>query len=139
MEFKKGFYYYGIWFAPISFHGDGDVMGILYRKGKKGDKGDEWVLEFRTRWYNDDRVFFGDDKKKWFTVNLAGKTQKEAVAGFPKALAKMPGVGKLDLFLIDGDHEKALKLIMDEKSRPKWMHVQAMKPVPEEAPNPKLQ
>lgn len=138
MEFKKGYYYYGIWFAPISFlDGEGDIMGMLYREGKKGDSGNEWTLEFRTRWYKDGRVFFGDDTKKWFKVNLSGKTQEEAVKRLPEALVQMPGTGKLDLFLIDGDEKKALKLIMDEKKRPEWMHVQTMKPVPEEAHNPK--
>ena len=55
-EFKEGRYVKRIYFLMASA---GDLMGCLYRDGDEGP----WTLDWRVRYYNDDKAFDSADER----------------------------------------------------------------------------
>jgi hypothetical protein len=78
IEIKDGRYFAAMWFVGPGRTPDGrtvDVHGALWR-----DPGQHWVLQYRFRYYADDRVdASSEDDKSWYRGELARAAERPEV------------------------------------------------------------
>jgi hypothetical protein len=126
-------YYAEIFFAripaPLSkFHKGGDVTGLLWRKNEEINN---WVLQFRFRYYKGTRIWDSEDERTWNWVQITNKTQEEARTAIDVVLQSMQMAADIleqapppapDRIPINGDLDR-FREIMDER-QPDWWHRQ---------------
>jgi hypothetical protein len=127
IEFINGRYFAAIWFVGPGATPDGrtvDLHGALWR-----DEGGPWTLQYRFRYYADDRIAGSDDEKAWYRAVLdeASKveTERSVVDKITRAfgdMAKMIGcrVADLDTVLTSSDDMQVVTGML--MKRP-WTHV----------------
>lgn len=106
-------------------HG-GDVTGYLWRRD---DDPRTWFLRWRFRYYAGGRIFDGKDTKNWYRCEIKEENEAlvvaKAMSGFG-LIANVLADQKLEEFIIQGDYQKAINLMQNELTRPKWMHMKIM-------------
>ena len=73
LELKADMWVYGIWYVQGK---DCDWMGSLSKQD------DKVVLEYRFRYYKDDRAFDSKDTKNWYTGSSPVEDLEKNLAGF---------------------------------------------------------
>lgn len=103
----------------------GDVTGFLWCRQ---DDPRTWYLLWRFRYYAGKRLWSGEDRRSWYGSTLKDMDEAQAaekiVMGF--GLISMVAEQKMDVFVIEGDHDRASRLMADPLTRPFWMHMNAM-------------
>lgn len=117
IELKEGVYYLANWFTPINLLGTtGDMMGIVYKEGDKGDATIPWKITYRFRWHRDDKVFDSTDIKNWYKGELDGSLTEDEVE--QKVRGRLESkIHSFDLTWnrIRGDHMAALVAITGDE------------------------
>ncbi len=71
----------GIWAVSIS--DECDWLGAVWREG------DDYVLEYRFRYYVDDKTFDSKDRKNWYRTVITGGQPEDKVVGVMREMARM--------------------------------------------------
>jgi hypothetical protein len=99
-------------------HG-GDISACLFRRD---DQPERWIFSYRFRYYAGSRKWDNKDERSYYKVVMDGDEAKavESVRNFFNLIAEL-GNKKPHEFIIQGDSEKANRLMEDEATRPFWM------------------
>lgn len=116
IEIKEGNYYVGIWFIGGQ---EKDWMLCLYREG------DEWKIQYRWRYYKDQKAFGSKDEKSWygFNVSVSSRTEKEMMGKIDVIAKKLAEDMKSPLEIVmiqSGDIEFVTKVLTAQP----WAHTQ---------------
>lgn len=125
MDIKKGNYISRIWF--LSKKGTNyDVLMNLMRQLPDGP----WTLEYRFRYYKDDKTHGSEDEKsRWTATFPETMTEAEAIRKVAPVLTElkvMTGL-KCDITVIESDDPQVVLHLMGTK---KYFHIKAAGPLP---------
>lgn len=107
LNFRRGLYYSRVFFLcrpprPM------DILGVLRRELPDG----EWKLQYRFRYYMDEKAFGSADKKNFYSgVFEKGKSAEEVASLRTEAfglIAMMEGLD-LDVVVIDSDDPEVIR------------------------------
>lgn len=83
IEIRDDWYYSAFFFTDGVLPGSDqrlDIMGTMYKESKTDDPTVPWKIIWRFRYYNDEHVFHSNDKKSWYSSELApGSDTEKAV------------------------------------------------------------
>ena len=119
--------YIGMWHYKIppelsKFGKGGNFCAMLWRA--PGAPENEWVFQFRFRYYRDERVFEHDDEMSWYSA-IARGTEAEVEArthDVCKIQATAAG-SESDFYALHCDGKETLTKF--EQAPPYWLHLQS--------------
>lgn len=125
-----GRWYAAMWSVGIpdqvSRHGKGgDITLMVWRKD---DEPRCWHILYRFRHYKNEKVWSGEDTKKWYKLVAENNTQEEAEAGVVAMLSTVSLMsGKpLECLRLNGSSEVFFRLAQSGQL-PDWLHMQTQR------------
>jgi hypothetical protein len=117
MELKKGRYISHLWFVD-SKERDKDWMCWLYR-----DPGEDWVLEYRFRYYKDKKAHDSEDQKSFYETSISQAMLEADVVRRVDILAGMTeATYKGALWKVPIQSDEPMVAVVAINKEP-WMHV----------------
>lgn len=109
---EKGNYISRVLFisTPLGF----DILGCVHRQLPDG----EWKLDYRFRYYEDDKAHESKDRKTHFAMTIDASTPESVVAEKTERAFQMmcgPMGGELDVTVIESDEPRVFHHLMSGK------------------------
>lgn len=127
IEIKPGRYYLFQFFINVTPEchppNGGDLMGIVWREE---DQPTTWNMDYRHRYYEDDKVWGSEDRKSWYECRGLEMPEAEVLEKIKTVVEMWGHLGgsEPDYFMIQGNSEKWFELM--RANPPPWMHVKAV-------------
>ncbi|HEY3898947.1 MAG TPA: hypothetical protein VGM54_10060 [Chthoniobacter sp.] len=139
-DITPGNYYIGMWYFDIPvkteqfpelgpFGKGGNFNSMVWReKDDGGGAPVDWILDYRFRYYRDERIHDHEDEMSWMRgqfTSMTAEEAEEAVSNWVKQCAA--SVFEIyDFFPIHGDSDAFLKRATG--APPRWMHTPKKSP-----------